>query len=68
MAEIEKGGYGAYNVTASYVQFWFRRFRTGIFGVKDAPRTCRPVIENVDKITEKIELDRHKVVVASPRS
>ncbi|GFX30366.1 hypothetical protein TNCV_1964721 [Trichonephila clavipes] len=31
----------------------------GIFDVEDAPRTCRPVIENVDKITEIIEVDRH---------
>ncbi|GFW59202.1 hypothetical protein TNCV_2781331 [Trichonephila clavipes] len=34
------------------------RFR-GIFDVQDAPRIGRPVIENVDKITEIIEVDRH---------
>ncbi|GFV72868.1 histone-lysine N-methyltransferase SETMAR [Trichonephila clavipes] len=27
--------------------------------VKDAPRTDRPVVENVDKTTEIIEVDRH---------
>ncbi|GFW19794.1 histone-lysine N-methyltransferase SETMAR [Trichonephila clavipes] len=43
---------------ANYVQFWFRRFRSGIFDVKDAPRTGRPVVENIDKITEIIEVDR----------
>ncbi|GFS84598.1 histone-lysine N-methyltransferase SETMAR [Trichonephila clavipes] len=32
---------------------------TGIFDVKDAPRTGRVVVENVDKITEIIEVDRH---------
>ncbi|GFW64985.1 histone-lysine N-methyltransferase SETMAR [Trichonephila clavipes] len=32
---------------------------TSIFDVKIAPRTGRPVIENVDKITEIIEVDRH---------
>ncbi|GFX83563.1 transposable element Tcb2 transposase [Trichonephila clavipes] len=32
---------------------------SGIFEVKDAPRTDRPVVENVDKITELIEVDRH---------
>ncbi|GFU85429.1 histone-lysine N-methyltransferase SETMAR [Trichonephila clavipes] len=31
----------------------------GIFYVKDAPRTGKPVVENVVKITEIIEVDRH---------
>ncbi|GFV33145.1 mariner Mos1 transposase [Trichonephila clavipes] len=57
--EIVNGVYGADTVTANYVQFWFRRFRSGIFDVKDAPRTGRPVVENVDKITEIIEVDQH---------
>ncbi|GFV14944.1 histone-lysine N-methyltransferase SETMAR [Trichonephila clavipes] len=30
-----------------------------IFGAKDAPRTGRPVVENVYKITEIIEFDQH---------
>ncbi|GFX91162.1 histone-lysine N-methyltransferase SETMAR [Trichonephila clavipes] len=30
-----------------------------IFDVKDAPRIGRPVVENVCKITEVIEVDRH---------
>ncbi|GFV50410.1 histone-lysine N-methyltransferase SETMAR [Trichonephila clavipes] len=59
VAEIVKGAYGADTVTANCVQFWFRRFHSGIFDVKDAPRTDRPVVENVDKITEIIEVDRH---------
>ncbi|GFV21223.1 histone-lysine N-methyltransferase SETMAR [Trichonephila clavipes] len=59
VAEIVDGVYGADTVTANYVQFWFRRFRSGIFDVKDAPPTFRAVVENVDKITEIIELDRH---------
>ncbi|GFV64206.1 histone-lysine N-methyltransferase SETMAR [Trichonephila clavipes] len=58
-AEIVKGVYGADTVTTNYVQFWFRRFRSGIFDVKDAPRKGRPTIENVDKITEIIDVDRH---------
>ncbi|XP_046835602.1 histone-lysine N-methyltransferase SETMAR-like [Vespa crabro] len=41
------------------VHFTFRRFRSGIFDVKDALRTGRPVVESVDKITEIIEVDRH---------
>ncbi|GFX96134.1 histone-lysine N-methyltransferase SETMAR [Trichonephila clavipes] len=58
VAEIVNGVYGADTVTAIYVQFWFRRFRSGIFDVKDAPRTVRPVFNNVDKITEIIEVSR----------
>ncbi|GFY21415.1 histone-lysine N-methyltransferase SETMAR [Trichonephila clavipes] len=55
--EIANGVYGADTVTANYVQFWFRRFRSGIYDVKDAPHTDRPIVENVDKITEIIEAD-----------
>ncbi|GFT82131.1 histone-lysine N-methyltransferase SETMAR [Trichonephila clavipes] len=46
-------------VTANCMQFWFRRFHSGISDVKDAARTSRPVVENVNKITEIIEVDRH---------
>ncbi|GFV54797.1 histone-lysine N-methyltransferase SETMAR [Trichonephila clavipes] len=64
VAEIANGIYGADTVTANYVQFWFRRIRSGIFDVKDAPRTGSPIVDNVDKITQIIEIDRH----ASSRS
>ncbi|GFW18828.1 histone-lysine N-methyltransferase SETMAR [Trichonephila clavipes] len=57
--EIMNGLYGVDTVTANYVQFWLRRFRSGIFYVKDAPRTGKPVVENVDKITGIIEVDLH---------
>ncbi|GFU77751.1 histone-lysine N-methyltransferase SETMAR [Trichonephila clavipes] len=59
VAEIVNGVYGADTVTTNYVQFWFRRFRSGIFDAKDAPRTGRPVVENVDKFTEINEIDWH---------
>ncbi|GFW81687.1 histone-lysine N-methyltransferase SETMAR [Trichonephila clavipes] len=59
VAEIVNGVYGPDTVTANYIQFWFHRFRSGIFYLKDAPRTGRHVVENVDKITEIIEVDRH---------
>ncbi|GFW90847.1 histone-lysine N-methyltransferase SETMAR [Trichonephila clavipes] len=59
VVEIANGVYGADSVTASYVQFWSRQFRSGIFDDKDAPRTGRPVVDNVDKITEIIEINRH---------
>ncbi|GFS87597.1 histone-lysine N-methyltransferase SETMAR [Trichonephila clavipes] len=58
-AEIVNGVYGADILTANYVQFWFRRFRSGIFYVKGAPHTGRPVLKNVDKITEIINVDQH---------
>ncbi|GFV33167.1 histone-lysine N-methyltransferase SETMAR [Trichonephila clavipes] len=57
VVEIENGVYEADIVAANYEQFWFRRIRSGIFDVKDAPRTGLPVVENVDKITEIIEAD-----------
>ncbi|GFV94634.1 histone-lysine N-methyltransferase SETMAR [Trichonephila clavipes] len=58
-AEIVNGVYGANTVTVNYVQFWFHRFRSVIFDVKDVPRTGRPVVENVDKIAEIIRIDQH---------
>ncbi|GFV58369.1 histone-lysine N-methyltransferase SETMAR [Trichonephila clavipes] len=56
VAEIANGVYGADTVTANYMQFWFRRFRSGNFDVKEMQR---PVVENVDKITEIIKVDRY---------
>ncbi|GFX79362.1 histone-lysine N-methyltransferase SETMAR [Trichonephila clavipes] len=53
--EIVNGVCGADTLTASYVQFWFRRFRSGIFDVKDA----LPVVENLNKIIEIIKVDQH---------
>ncbi|GFV64225.1 histone-lysine N-methyltransferase SETMAR [Trichonephila clavipes] len=43
--EIVHSVYGVDTETANYVQFRFHRFRSGIFDVKDAPRTGRPVVE-----------------------
>lgn len=43
----------------NYVQFSFRRFRWSNRDTKDASCIGRPVVENVDKITEIIEVDRH---------
>ncbi|GFY34223.1 histone-lysine N-methyltransferase SETMAR [Trichonephila clavipes] len=59
VAKITNGVYGVDTVTANYVQFRFRRFCSDIFDVKYAPRTGRPIVENVDKITKIIEVDRH---------
>ncbi|XP_067136483.1 histone-lysine N-methyltransferase SETMAR-like [Centruroides vittatus] len=58
-AEIVNDVYGPDTVTANYAQFWFRRFHSGNFSVKDAPRIGRPVIKNVNKIMEMIEMGQH---------
>ncbi|GFW91540.1 histone-lysine N-methyltransferase SETMAR [Trichonephila clavipes] len=39
VAEIANHIYGDNTLTANYLQFWFGRFRSGTFDVKDAPRT-----------------------------
>ncbi|GFX90617.1 histone-lysine N-methyltransferase SETMAR [Trichonephila clavipes] len=36
-----------------------KKYGESIFDVKAAPRTGRPVVENVDKIPEIIEVDRN---------
>ncbi|GFW48602.1 histone-lysine N-methyltransferase SETMAR [Trichonephila clavipes] len=41
-----------------YLKKQSRGLAGGIFDVKDAPRIGRPVVDNVDKITETIEVDR----------
>ncbi|GFX00391.1 hypothetical protein TNCV_4680661 [Trichonephila clavipes] len=50
-AEIVNGVYRPDTITVNYLQFRFRGFRSGIFDVKDAPRTSRPVVKNGDKIS-----------------
>ncbi|KAG5314825.1 SETMR methyltransferase, partial [Acromyrmex insinuator] len=62
----ENASQAAENVNSVYctgpgtvTQFWFRRFRSGNFDVKDAPRSGRSIVENVDKIIEIVESDRH---------
>ncbi|GFV28973.1 histone-lysine N-methyltransferase SETMAR [Trichonephila clavipes] len=57
VAEIVNGVYDADTIAANYVQFWFCRFRSGIFDAKDAHQTSWLVVENVDKNTEIIEVD-----------
>ncbi|GFT40427.1 histone-lysine N-methyltransferase SETMAR [Trichonephila clavipes] len=59
VAEIVNGVYGADTVTANYMQLLFHRFHSGTFDVKDASCTGRPIVENVDKITEIIKVDRY---------
>ncbi|GFV56970.1 histone-lysine N-methyltransferase SETMAR [Trichonephila clavipes] len=48
-----------YRGHTNYLQFWFRRFRSRNFDVKDASRTGRSLVENVEKLTEIIKLGRY---------
>lgn len=51
--------YGPDTLSIRVAQHWFKRFRSGVVEVKDAPRSGRPVVENVAKIMEIVESDRH---------
>jgi len=62
-AENMNSVYGPDTVTANHAQFWFCRFRSGNFDVKDAPRSGKP-IESGDKIMEIVESDRHVSTVS----
>jgi len=42
-AENVNSVYGPDTVTANHAQFWFCRFRSDNFDVKDAPRSGRPI-------------------------
>ncbi|GFW73247.1 histone-lysine N-methyltransferase SETMAR [Trichonephila clavipes] len=57
-SEILHGVYDAHTVTANYMQFWFRRFSSGIFDVKDVLHTGSPIVKYIDKITEINQVDR----------
>ncbi|QQP54383.1 Histone-lysine N-methyltransferase SETMAR [Caligus rogercresseyi] len=63
-AENVNSVYGPDTVTANHAQFWFRRFRFGNLEAKDAPSSGRPIVENIDKIIEIVESDRHVSTVS----
>jgi len=63
-AENVNSVYGPDTVTVNIAQFWFSRFHSGNFNIKDAPRSGRPIVENVDKIMEIVESDRHVSTVS----
>ena len=58
-AENVNSVYGPDNVTANHSPFWFCLFCFGNFDIKDAPHCGRPIVENVDKIMEIVESNRH---------
>jgi len=45
-------------------QSWFKRFQSGNFYVKDAPRSDRPISGKVDEIVEKVEQDTSAVMIS----
>lgn len=53
------GVYGDVCLSERQCQNWFARFRSGNFDVNDEPRPGRPIVEKVDEILLKIEVDRH---------
>lgn len=46
--------YGQDSLSIHTARKWFARFRSGNFDVKDAPRTGRPPVVEIDTIVEKI--------------
>lgn len=46
-------------LSKSTARYWFARFRSGNFEVKDEPRSGRPHVENFEEIFKKIHEDRH---------
>ncbi|XP_025155718.1 histone-lysine N-methyltransferase SETMAR-like [Harpegnathos saltator] len=51
--------YGPNTVSNATAKRWFQRFRSGNMDVEDETRSGRPIVENVDKIMEIVESDRH---------
>ncbi|CAK9796605.1 Histone-lysine N-methyltransferase SETMAR [Anthophora quadrimaculata] len=51
--------YGPSTVSNATAKRWFQRFRSGNMDVEDEARSGRPIVENVDKIMEIVESDRH---------
>ena len=58
-SEIVNAVHGHDIATSNDAQFLFRRFRSGFFVIQDAPHKCKPFVENLVKIMEMIEVDRH---------
>ena len=51
--------YGDESLSERQCQNWFARFCSGNFDVKDEPRPGWLIVEKVDEILKKIEVDRH---------
>jgi len=51
--------YGHDAVLVRVAQSWFKRFQSGNFDAKDAPRSGRPITRKIDEILKTIEQDWH---------
>ncbi|CAH2264971.1 jg5038 [Pararge aegeria aegeria] len=51
--------YGPSAATVRVAQIWFKRFQSGNFDVKDAPRSGRRITDKMDAIFATVEQDRH---------
>ncbi|XP_040575887.1 histone-lysine N-methyltransferase SETMAR-like [Lepeophtheirus salmonis] len=63
-AENVNSVYGPDTITDNDAQFWYIRFYSGIFDVKDVARSGRRIVENVDRIMGIVESDRHVATVS----
>lgn len=52
-------------IPANNVQRCLRRFRSGLLDVKHAPCIGRPVVGNIDEITEIIKVERQSGIIPS---
>ncbi|XP_025155124.1 histone-lysine N-methyltransferase SETMAR-like [Harpegnathos saltator] len=50
---------GPNTVSNATAKWWFQRFRSGNMDVEDETRSSKSIVENVDKIVEIVESDRH---------
>ena len=53
------GVYGPNTVSNAIAKPWFQQFLFGNMDVEDETRPGRPIVENVDKIMEIVESERH---------
>ena len=51
--------YGDNAVSERRTLEWFARFRSGNFDIKDALRSGRPPVKELDEILQPVEQDRH---------
>ena len=59
VADIVNCVYCLHTIKVDNTKFWFRLFCPGSLDIKDTAPTERPITENVSKILEMIEVDRH---------
>lgn len=53
------------SVIVKHAQFWLPWFRSNNVDFKDAPRSWRPIVENIDKIIWIVVFGRHATSVSN---